>query len=188
MPIAEVIRLAGHANHYLAVSIGRPDQPWICSAPNGSPPRPSGSCRSAGMVVARNRVAPSGAYGCQVDHVVVDWVDGGQHQRRRARPGLRPRQPLGRTRAVGPRRSTGAAKSNGPHPPIWTPAKPGSTTTTDPNDSSAHPTNQNPTPGEPPPPEPVGDGGCGEPEPFDPAGDDDADQPGGPAPPDDQAA
>ncbi len=46
----------------------------------------------------------------------------------------------------------------------------------------------NPTHGEPPPPEPIGDGGCREPEPFDPVGNDDADQPGGPAPPDDQAA
>ena len=38
------------------------------------------------------------------------------------------------------------------------------------------------------PVEPIGDGGCGEPEPIDPVGNDDADQPGGPAPPDDQAA
>jgi hypothetical protein len=42
--------------------------------------------------------------------------------------------------------------------------------------------------GDSPPPEPIGDGGCGAPEPFDPVGNDDADQPGGPAPPDDQAA
>ncbi len=40
-----------------------------------------------------------------------------------------------------------AAKSNGSHPHSWTPAKPGSTTTTAPNDSCAHPTtNPNPRP------------------------------------------
>ncbi|WP_460359282.1 HNH endonuclease signature motif containing protein [Mycobacterium sp. ZZG] len=77
VPIAEVIRMAGHANHYLAVfdratgsamdlfrakRIASPAQRIMLIARDGG-------CTKPGCTV--------GAYGSQVHHVVADWVDGG---------------------------------------------------------------------------------------------------------------
>ncbi len=88
MPIADVIRLAGHANHYLAVfdratgsaldlfraqRIASPAQRIMLIARDGGCTKP---CCTVG------------AYGSQVHHVVADWAQGGQHQHRRTRPRL----------------------------------------------------------------------------------------------------
>ncbi len=178
MPITDVIRLAAHANHYLAVfdkatgsaldlfrakRVASPAQRIMLIGRDGGCTKP---CCTVG------------AYGSQVHHAAPGLGRRRQHQRRRTRPGLRTRQPHGRATVAGPPASTPAARSNGPHPHSWTPAKPGSTTTTDPNDSCTHPTNPNPpTTQANPTAEPIGDGGCGEPEPFDLVGNDDADQP-----------
>ncbi|WP_460354651.1 HNH endonuclease signature motif containing protein [Mycobacterium sp. ZZG] len=77
VPIAEVIRMAGHANHYLAVfdrasgsamdlfrakRIASPAQRIMLIARDGGCTKP---CCTVG------------AYGSQVHHVVADWVDGG---------------------------------------------------------------------------------------------------------------
>lgn len=77
MPIAEVIRLAGHANHYLAVfdkvngsaldlfrtkRIASPAQRIMLIGRDGGCTKP---CCTVG------------AYGSQVHHVVADWAEGG---------------------------------------------------------------------------------------------------------------
>ncbi|WP_156431682.1 HNH endonuclease signature motif containing protein, partial [Mycobacterium sp. GA-1199] len=77
MPIADVIRLAGHANHYLAVfddatgsaldlfrakRIATPAQRIMLIARDGGCTKP---CCTVG------------AYGCQVHHVKADWSKGG---------------------------------------------------------------------------------------------------------------
>ncbi|WP_156434489.1 HNH endonuclease signature motif containing protein, partial [Mycobacterium sp. IS-1590] len=77
MPIADVIRLAGHANHYLAVfddatgsaldlfrakRIATPAQRIMLIARDGGCTKP---CCTVG------------AYGCQVHHVEADWSKGG---------------------------------------------------------------------------------------------------------------
>ncbi|ANI41806.1 HNH endonuclease signature motif containing protein [Mycolicibacterium vaccae] len=77
MPIAEVIRMAGHANHYLAVfdratgsalelfrtkRIASPAQRIMLIARDGGCTKP---CCTVG------------AYGSQVHHVVADWANGG---------------------------------------------------------------------------------------------------------------
>ncbi|KUI21180.1 hypothetical protein AU192_12135 [Mycobacterium lehmannii] len=77
MPISEVIRLAGHANHYLAVfdqatgsaldlfrtkRIASPAQRIMLIARDGGCTKP---CCTVG------------AYGCQAHHVEADWTDGG---------------------------------------------------------------------------------------------------------------
>jgi hypothetical protein len=77
LPISDVIRMAGHANHYLAVfdhatgsaldlfrakRIATPAQRIMLIARDGG-------CTKPGCTV--------GAYGCQVHHVVKDWSKGG---------------------------------------------------------------------------------------------------------------
>jgi hypothetical protein len=77
LPIADVIRMAGHANHYLAVfdratgsaldlfrtkRVASPAQRIMLVARDGGCTKP---CCTVG------------AYGSQVHHVVADWVDGG---------------------------------------------------------------------------------------------------------------
>ncbi|MCV7413705.1 HNH endonuclease signature motif containing protein, partial [Mycolicibacterium litorale] len=77
VPIADVIRMAGHANHYLAVfdratgsaldlfrakRIASPAQRIMLIARDGG-------CTKPGCTI--------GAYGCQAHHVDTDWADGG---------------------------------------------------------------------------------------------------------------
>ncbi|UXA14513.1 HNH endonuclease [Mycobacterium sp. SMC-8] len=77
VPISEVIRMAGHANHYLAVfdratgsalelfrtkRVASPSQRIMLIARDGGCTKP---CCTVG------------AYGSQAHHVVADWVDGG---------------------------------------------------------------------------------------------------------------
>ena len=158
MPIAEVIRLAAHANHYLAVF----DKAHRIGA--GPVPRQTGRLPGAADHADRPRrwLHETVLHGRRLRRPGPSR--GGrlgrrrQHQRRRTRPGLRTGQPDGRQTVAGPPASTPAAKSNGPHPRSWTPAKPESTTTTDPNDSCTHPTNPNPNRRHrrTPTPEPIG--------------------------------
>ena len=182
MPITDVIRLAAHANHYLAVfdqatgsaldlfrakRVASPAQRIMLIGREGGCTKPCCTRR-------RLRQPRSITWW-------PDWVDGGKTNVDELGLACGPDNRMVDRTAGGPPASTPAARSNGPHPHTWTPAKPGSTTTTDPNDSCTHPTtNPNPTRRGTPPPEPIGDGGCREPQPLDPVGDDDADQPGGP--------
>ena len=141
MPIKDVIRMAAHANHYLAVfdkatgsaldlfrakRVASPAQRIMLIGREGGCTKP---CCTVG------------AYGSQVHHVVADWVDGGNTNVDELGLACGPDNRMVDDDGGGPPASTPAAKSNGPHPHRWTPAKPGSTTTTDPNDSCTHPTN-----------------------------------------------
>jgi Domain of unknown function (DUF222) len=77
MPINDVIRLAGHANHYLAVF-----DKATGSALNLFRTRRTASPAQRIMLVARDGGCTKpcctvGAYGSQVHHAVADWLDGG---------------------------------------------------------------------------------------------------------------
>jgi hypothetical protein len=77
MPIAEVIRMAGHANHYLAVFDGATG-----SALDLFRAKRTASPAQRIMLIARDGGCTKpcctiGAYGCQVHHVAADWSDGG---------------------------------------------------------------------------------------------------------------
>jgi hypothetical protein len=77
MPIADVIRLAGHANHYLAVF-----DRATGSALDLFRARRTASPAQRIMLVARDGGCTKpcctvGAYGCQVHHALADWIDGG---------------------------------------------------------------------------------------------------------------
>ena len=77
MPISEVIRLAAHANHYLAVF-----DKASRSALNLFRAKRTASPAQRIMLIARDGGCTKpcctvGAYGCQAHHVVGDWTDGG---------------------------------------------------------------------------------------------------------------
>lgn len=77
LPIKDVVRMAGHAHHYLAVfdrasgsaldlfrtrRVASPAQRIMLTSRDGGCTKPG---------------CPVGAYGCQVHHVTADWVHGG---------------------------------------------------------------------------------------------------------------
>jgi hypothetical protein len=141
-----------------------------------------GGCTKPGCTV--------GPYGSQVHHVVADWVDGGNTNV----------DELGL--ACGPDRMVTkdgwTTTINAGGQVEWTPPPHLDTDQTRVNDYH-HPERLLRPPdeseserehdtGEAVPPQAIADGGCRAPEPFDPVGNDDASEPGGPAPPDDQAA
>ncbi len=77
LPIADVIRMAGHANHYLAVFDGATG-----SALDLFRTRRVASPAQRIMLIARDGGCTKpgctvGAYGCQVHHVTADWAKGG---------------------------------------------------------------------------------------------------------------
>ena len=77
MPIAEVIRLAGHANHYLAVfdkATGSALDLFRAKRVASPAQRIMLISRDGGCTKPCCTVGP---YGSQVHHVVADWVDGG---------------------------------------------------------------------------------------------------------------
>ncbi|MCV7219597.1 DUF222 domain-containing protein, partial [Mycolicibacterium elephantis] len=76
MPIAEVIRLAAHANHYLAVF-----DKTTGKALDLFRARRTASPAQRIMLIARDGGCTKpcctiGAYGCQAHHVEADWTDG----------------------------------------------------------------------------------------------------------------
>jgi hypothetical protein len=193
VPIADVIRLAGHANHHLAVF----DQA-TGSALNLFRGRRVASPAQRIMLIARDGGCTKpcctvGAYGSQVHHATADWIDGGNTNvddlALACGPDNRMVGPGGWTTRINsrgevewippPHLDTGQARINHYHRPerLLRP----------PDDPETLPDN---TIGEPTPPEPDQVGGC-DPEPFDPWGDDNPGhpgEPGGPAPPHDKAA
>ena len=77
MPIADVVRLAGHANHHLAVF-----DRATGSALDLFRARRTAAPAQRIMLVARDGGCTKpcctvGAYGCQVHHALADWIDGG---------------------------------------------------------------------------------------------------------------
>ncbi len=77
VPIAEVIRMAGHANHHLAVFDGATGSALdLFRAKRVATPAQrimliarDGGCTKPGCTI--------GAYGCQAHHVTADWAAGG---------------------------------------------------------------------------------------------------------------
>ena len=137
LPIPDVLRLAGHANLYLAVFDKATGQRWICSAPDASRPAQrimliarDGGCTKPCCTVRRLRLPGPSRHATGPTAATP---------RQRHGPRLRPRQP-----AVDDDGWT--TKMNDHHdvewmpPPPSTPAKPAPTTTTAPNGSYAHPT------------------------------------------------
>ena len=177
LPIAEVIRLAAHANHYLAVF-----DKATGSALDLFRARRVASPAQRIMLIGRDGGCTKpcctvGAYGSQVHHVVADWVDGGNTNVDELGLACGPDNRMvddgGWTTTINargevewappPQLDTGQARVNYYHRP----------------ERLLHPPDEPSDTGEPAPPEAIGDGGCREPEPLDPVGDDDADQPGG---------
>ena len=126
-----------------------------------------------------------GAYGAQVHHAARDWGDGGQTNVDElglaCGPDNRMVEDGGWTTSINargevewappPPLDTGQARVNYYHRP----------------ERLLHPPDDEPEP-EPEPPDPIADNGCANRNRSTPWANDDADQPGGPAPPDDQAA
>ena len=213
MPIAEVIRMAAHANHYLAVF----DKATGSALDLFRARRVASPAQRIMLIGREGGLHQTVLHGRRLRQPGPSRRQGlgrrRQHQRRRTRPGLRTRQPHGRqdggwTTSINargevewappPQLDTGQARVNNYHRP----------------ERLLHPPDE---------PEPESDD-TGEPEPIDPwgtmtpisptnptqvnlhrpnrsgmaaaanrnrstpLGNDDADQPGGPAPPDDQAA
>ena len=139
MPIADVIRLAGHANHYLAVFDGATG-----SALDLFRTRRVASPAQRIMLIARDGGCTKpcctvGAYGSQVHHADRDWADGGNTNVDELGLGLRRPTTAWSAPTAGPPGSTTVTKSNGSRHRTWTPVKPESTTTTNPNDYCGHP-------------------------------------------------
>ena len=188
LPITDVIRLAAHANHYLAVFDEATGSALdlFRARPGGFPGAADHADRRA-KGAAPNRAAPSAPTAAQVHHVVADWVDGGNTNVDELGLACGPDNRMvdqdgGWTTSINargevewappPHLDTGQARVNHYHRPerlLHPPDEP------EPAEEPERDT------GEPPPPEPIRDSGCREPQPLDPVGDDDADQPGGPA-------
>ena len=137
MPIKDVIRLAGHAHHWLAIfdnatgqaldlfrtkRVASPAQRIMLIARDGGCTKPC---------------CPVPAYGSQVHHALRDWADDGNTNVNELALACGPDN-----RLVDKDGWTTTINTHGDvewiPPPTSTPAKPASTTTTAPNCSSAH--------------------------------------------------
>ena len=140
MPINDVIRLAGHANHWLAVfdkSTGHALDLFRA--------RRTASPAQRIMLIARDGGCTKPccavpAYGAQVHHALRDWADGGNTNVNEMTLACGPDNRLvdkdgGWSTTINDRGDVEWAP-----PPTSTPAKPASTTTTAPNYSCAHQT------------------------------------------------
>ena len=141
MPINDVIRLAGHANHWLAVFDNATGQ-----ALDLFRTRRVASPAQRIMLIARDGgctkpCCPVPAYGSQVHHALRDWADDGNTNVNELALACGPDNRLvdkdgGWTTTINdPRR-----RRMDPPTATSTPAKPASTTTTAPNSSYAHQT------------------------------------------------
>jgi len=194
-----VIRLAAHANHYLAVfdkatgsaldlfraqRIASPAQRIMLISRDGGCTKPC---------------CPVGPYGSQVHHAARDWGQGGQTNIDDLGLACGPDNRMvgdgGWTTSINahgqvewappPHLDTGQTRINTYHHPERLLHPPNNPTPADePKPKPEHGDTGEP----PPPPETIRDDGCREAELSAPAGNDHADEPGGPAPPDDQAA
>ena len=195
MPIADVIRLAGHANHYLAVFEGTTG-----SALDLFRTKRVASAAQRIMLIARDGGCTKpcctvGAYGSQVHHADRDWADGGNTNVDEL--GL---ACGGDNRMVGPdgwatrindrhevewipppHLDTGQARVNYYHQPERLLRPPDDSESKSDNDFCG-PVAENTSTAS------ILGNERGDPELFHPWADDDADRPGGPAPPDNRAA
>ena len=138
MPIKDVIRLAGHANHWLAIFDQATGQALDLFRTKRVASPPNASCSSPATAAAPNPAAPCPPTAARSTTRCATGPT-------TATPtSTKSPWPAGRTtasstkKAAGPPPSTPAATSNGSPRPHSTPAKPASTTTTAPNYSYAH--------------------------------------------------
>ena len=135
LPIADVIRMGGHAHHHLAVfdkatgqalalyrtkRVASPAQRIMLIARDGGCTKP---CCTVG------------AYGCQIHHAIHRLGQRRQHQRRRHDPGVWTDNRDVDDDTAGRPASTPAVNANGHPHPTWITANPESTTTTAPKHS-----------------------------------------------------
>ena len=207
MPIKDVIRLAAHANHYLAVF----DQATGSALDLFRAKRVASPAQRI-MLIGREGGCTKpcctvGAYGAQVHHAARDWGDGGQTNVDElglaCGPDNRMVEDGGWTTSINargevewappPALDTGQARVNYYHRPerlLHPPDEPEPTDGPESDDDTGEPQPLDPVgdddadqpesdepTGDSPPPEPIGDGGCREPQPFHPVRNDDADQP-----------
>ena len=138
IPISEVIRMASHANHYLAVF-----DKATGSALDLFRARRVASAAQRIMLIARDGGCTKPgctvpAYGTQVHHAARDWADGGQTNIDELGLACPPDNRMVEPGGWSTRMNEETDVEWIP-PDISTPGKPASTTTTDPNDSSDHP-------------------------------------------------
>ena len=172
MPISDVIRLAGHANHYLAVF-----DEATGSALDLFRARRVASPAQRIMLIGREGGCTKpcctvGAYGSQVHHVVADWADGGNTNVDELGLACGPDNRMvdqdgGWTTSI-----NAAARSNGPRPRQLDTGQARVNYYHRP-ERLLHPPDDEPEPAD----EPESDDDTGEPPPPDPMGNDDADQP-----------
>jgi hypothetical protein len=215
MPITEVIRLAAHANHYLAVFDGATGSALdLFRAKRVASPEQrimligrEGGCTKPCCTV--------GAYGAQVHHAARDWGDGGQTNVDELGLACGPDNRMvdqdgGWTTSINargevewappPPLDTGQARVNYHHRPerlLHPPDEPEPEPERDDdtgepqpigpvgNDDADQPDQPERDTVDSPPPDPIGDTGSREPQPIGPVGNDDADQPDEPEPADD---
>ena len=191
VPVSDVIRLGGHANHFLAVFDGATG-----SALDLFRARRVASAAQRIVLIARDGGCTKpcctiGAYGSQVHHAARDWAQGGNTNvddlGLACGPDNRMVEDGGWSTTINargevewtppPPLDTGQARVNYYHRPERLLAPP------EQSDFGRGEQTR-----EPSPPEPNGGAGRRDPEPFDDVRDDEPDEPGGPAPPEDQAA
>ena len=130
--MADLIRMASHAHHYLAVFDSTPAKPSTSAAPNAAPPPAQRIVLYAKDRGCTRPGCTAPAYRCQVHHAVADWNHGGHTNINDLTLACGPDNRLVENTGWTTRSATTAAP-NGSHHPTSTPAKPASTTTTTPN-------------------------------------------------------
>ena len=144
LPMRDVIRLASHAHHYLAVFDKHTREALYLGRTKrfASPGQRIVLYRCT--AAAPNPAAPSPPYGCEVHHAARDWKRGGKPTSTNSAWPANPTTCSSRTPA-GPPECAKTAAPNGSHHPTSTPAKPASTTTTTPNACSTETTTKTTT-------------------------------------------
>lgn len=146
LPLPDLIRLAGRANHWLAVFDGATGH-----ALDLFRAKRTATAAQRLMLIGRDGgctkpSCPVPAYGTQVHHARADWADGGNTNVDDLALACGPDNRLV-DKNGGWRTTINDCGDVEWHPhPTWTPAKPASTTTTAPNYSCAHQKNQTKTP------------------------------------------
>ncbi len=144
IPISDLIRMAAHAHHWLAVFDGATSQ-----ALDLFRTKRVASPAQRIMLIARDGGCTKpccavGAYGSQVHHAVTDWAAGGNTNIDNLALACGPDNRLVDNNNGWTTTINNQETSNGHPHPTSTPAKPASTTTTAPKNSSAH--HKTPTP------------------------------------------
>ena len=137
LPMAEVIRQAAAAHHYLAVFDDHTEQPSIWAERNGWPPRRNESCCTRATVAARSPAAPHRPTTAKCITATADWAAGGLTNIDDETLACGGQTTAASNPAAGAPANAKTAAPNGSRRPTWIPAKPESTTTTTPSATSS---------------------------------------------------